>query len=203
MRETTGIQGNPVCLSSLVSSFYGTTRKCIWAGSLQGTGRASGADSLTGAHHALSEFTIRHAQPTGKRYMLGGFDGLSLLVTAAGSKCWLFRYYWAGRQVCMSFGMYPAVSLKEALTRGDQARKLLAQDINPREYREQQRFEAEVKHTFQAVYDEWISFRRLSLMKAAKAHCCKIKSITRHDLLAILSTIEQRKAFTMAENCRT
>ncbi|MBN0979736.1 DUF4102 domain-containing protein [Pseudomonas hygromyciniae] len=73
--------------------------------------------------------------------MLGGFDGLSLWVTAAGSKCWLFRYYWAGRQVCMSFGMYPAVSLKEALTR--------------------------------------------------------------HDLLAILSTIEQRKAFTMAENCRT
>ncbi|WP_425262153.1 tyrosine-type recombinase/integrase [Pseudomonas marginalis] len=30
-----------------------------------------------------------------------------------------------------------------------------------------------------------------------------IKSITRHDLLAILSTIEQRKAFTMAEKCQT
>ena len=30
-----------------------------------------------------------------------------------------------------------------------------------------------------------------------------IKNITRHDLLAILSTIEQRKAFTMAEKCRT
>lgn len=30
-----------------------------------------------------------------------------------------------------------------------------------------------------------------------------IKSITRHDLLAILNTIEQRKAFIMAEKCRT
>jgi len=30
-----------------------------------------------------------------------------------------------------------------------------------------------------------------------------IKNITRHDLLAILSAIEQRKAFTMAEKCRT
>ncbi|NVZ57877.1 hypothetical protein HX797_16550 [Pseudomonas edaphica] len=29
-----------------------------------------------------------------------------------------------------------------------------------------------------------------------------IKSITRHDLLAILNTIEQRKAFIMAEKCR-
>ncbi|WP_372339943.1 Arm DNA-binding domain-containing protein [Pseudomonas sp. P7548] len=52
----------------------------------------------------LSEFTIRHARITGKNYTLGDFDGLSLWVTKAGSKLWLFRYYWEGRQQRMSLG---------------------------------------------------------------------------------------------------
>lgn len=40
----------------------------------------------------LSEFTIRHARTTGQHYSLGDFDGLSLMVTAAGGKRWLFRF---------------------------------------------------------------------------------------------------------------
>jgi integrase len=170
----------------------------------------------------LSEFTIRHARPTGKKYTIGDFDGLSLMVTAAGSKCWLFRYYWAGRQACMSFGMYPAVSLKEARTHRDETRRLLAQNIHPCDHRKRQRIEiaAEIKQTFQAVYNDWIDFRRLSLKEGRQTTLSQIlrvfkkdilptlaerpiKSITRHDLLAILSAIEQRKAFTMAEKCRT
>ena len=54
----------------------------------------------------LSEFTIRHARITGKNYTLCDFDGLSLWVTKAGSKLWLFRYDWEGRQQRMSFGAW-------------------------------------------------------------------------------------------------
>jgi len=165
---------------------------------------------------------IRHARPTDKNYTIGDFDGLSLMVTAAGKKRWLFRFYWEGQQTKMSFGSYPAVSLKQAREWRDDARKLLAQNINPCEHRKQQRLEAEdeAKHTFQAVYDEWINFRRLSLNEGRQSTLSQIlrvfkkdvlptlserpiKNITRHDLLAILSAIEQRKAFTMAEKCRT
>lgn len=170
----------------------------------------------------LSDMAIRHARPTDKNYTIGDFDGLSLMVTIAGKKRWLFRFYWEGQQAKMSLGSYPAVSLKQARERRDEARKLLAQNINPCEHRRQRRIEAEaeVKHTFQAVYDEWIDFRRLSLNEGRQSTLSQIlrvfkkdvlptlaerpiKSITRHDLLAILSTIEQRKAFTMAEKCRT
>ena len=170
----------------------------------------------------LSEFTIRHARITGKNYTLCDFDGLSLWVTKAGSKLWLFRYYWEGRQQRMSFGAYPEVSLKQARERRDEARKLIARYINPCEHRKQKRIEAEaeVKQTFQAVYDGWIAFRSLSLKEGRQTTLSQIlrvfkkdilptlaerpiKSITRHDLLAILSIIEQRKAFTMAEKCRT
>lgn len=170
----------------------------------------------------LSDMAIRHARPTDKTYTLGDFDGLCLMVPANGKKRWLFRFYWAGQQVKMSFGCYPAVSLKQARDYRDEARKLLAQNINPCEHRKQQlrEVEAQEKHTFQAVYNDWIAFRRLSLKEGRQTTLSQIlrvfkkdilptlgersiKSITRHDLLAILSIIEQRKAFTMAEKCRT
>lgn len=170
----------------------------------------------------LSDMAIRHARPTDKNYTIGDFDGLSIMVTASGKKRWLFRFYWEGQQSKMTLGSYPAVSLKQARERRDEARKLLAQKINPCEHRKQQRREAEAeeKHTFEAVYNDWIDFRRLSLKEGRQTSLSQIlrvfrkdilptlaerpiKSITRHDLLAILNTIEQRKAFTMAEKCRT
>ncbi|WP_256579986.1 MULTISPECIES: tyrosine-type recombinase/integrase [unclassified Pseudomonas] len=170
----------------------------------------------------LSEFTIRHARITGKNYTLGDFDGLSLWVTKAGSKLWLFRYYWEGRQQRMSLGTYPEVSLKQARSRRDDARRLLADNINPCEHRKQQRHAAEVaeKHTFEAVYNEWVNFRRLILKEGRQSTLSQIlrvfkkdilptlgerpiKGITRHDLMGVLSVIEQRNALTMAEKCRT
>lgn len=80
----------------------------------------------------LSDMAIRHARPTDKNYTIGDFDGLSHMVTAAGKKRWLFRFYWESQQAKMSFGSYPAVSLKQAREWRDEARKLLAQNINPR-----------------------------------------------------------------------
>lgn len=65
----------------------------------------------------------------------------------------------------MSLGSYPQISLKDARVRRDEARALVAQDINPYEYRKQQRravrFAAE--HTFEAVFNQWVELRRLSL----------------------------------------
>jgi len=170
----------------------------------------------------LSEFTIRHARTTGKNYTLGDFDGLSLWVTKSGGKLWLFRYYWEGSQQRMSFGAYPENSLKKARARRDEARRLLADNINPCEHRKQQRHEVEiaVKQTFEAVYSEWVDFRRLSLKEGRQSTLSQIlrvfkrdilptlgerpiKGITRHDLMGVISVIEQRKAFTMAEKCRT
>lgn len=93
----------------------------------------------------LSDMAIRHARPTDKNYTIGDFDGLSLMVTTAGKKRWLFRFYWEGQQAKMSLGSYPAVSLKQARERRDEARKLLAQNINPCEHRKQRRIEAEAE----------------------------------------------------------
>lgn len=171
---------------------------------------------------ALSDTTVRQARITGNDYTIGDTDGLALNVTAHGGKIWRFRYYWAGVQKRMYLGSYPQISLKEARARRDEARALVAQGINPYERRKQQRravrFAAE--HTFEAVFNQWVEFRRLSLKEGRQSTLSQILrifnkdvlpvlggrsiyDISRHDLLDLLSRIEQRKALTTAEKCRT
>lgn len=171
---------------------------------------------------ALSEMAVRHARISGNDYTLGDSDGLTLNVTARGGKVWLFRYYWAGKQKRMSLGSYPQIGLKEARTRRDEARTLVAQGINPYEHRKQQRLAVHVakEHTFEAVFNQWVEFRRLSLKEGRQSTLSQILrifskdvlpilggrpvyDINRHDLLDLLSRIEQRKALTTAEKCRT
>lgn len=79
----------------------------------------------------LSDLMLRQAKITGKPYSLAVFDGLYLYVSAIGTKVWHFRYTWNGKCERVIFGAYPALSLKEARDRRDEARALLAQDINP------------------------------------------------------------------------
>lgn len=171
---------------------------------------------------ALSEMAVRHARITGNDYTLGDSDGLTLNVTARGGKVWLFRYYWSGKQKRMSLGSYPQIGLKEARTRRDEARALVAQGINPYEHRKQQRLAVHSarEHTFEAVFNQWVEFRRLSLKEGRQSTLSQILrifnkdvlptlggrsiyDINRHDLLDLLSRIEQRKALTTAEKCRT
>ena len=59
---------------------------------------------------ALSDLVVRQAKATGKAYTLPDIDGLSLAVTATGSKSWHFRYYWMKEPKRMSLGTYPEVS---------------------------------------------------------------------------------------------
>lgn len=91
---------------------------------------------------ALTDMVVRQAKATGKDYTLGDLDGLSLSVSAQGGKTWYFRYSWLGKQKRMSFGTYPEVGLRDARTRRDEARALLAKCVNPRHHREKERQES-------------------------------------------------------------
>ncbi|WP_256804690.1 tyrosine-type recombinase/integrase [Pseudomonas putida] len=171
---------------------------------------------------ALSEMAIRHARVTGKDYTLADSDGLILHITAQGGKIWHFRYYWAGKQKRMSFGSYPQLGLRDARTKRDEARALLAQGTNPSEQRKQQRLAVRLSndHAFEVVFNQWIAFRRLSLKEGRQSTLSQILrifgkdilpqigersiyDISRHVLMAVLDRIETRGAFTTAEKCRT
>lgn len=57
--------------------------------------------------------------------------GLSLKVTANGSKSWIYRYMLVGKAHWMGLGSYPDVSLLEAREKAADYRKLTRQNIDP------------------------------------------------------------------------
>ncbi|RUF23440.1 DUF4102 domain-containing protein [Pseudomonas aeruginosa] len=171
---------------------------------------------------ALSDLVVKQAKTTAKAYTLPDIDGLSLAVTPAGGKSWHFRYYWLGKQKRMSLGNYPEVSLREARTLRDEARALVAKDINPHRHRKQKRAAAKLagEHTFDAIYKKWLAHRELSLKKGRQTTLSilprvfakdvlpvlgkrSIYDIKRPDLLEVIAKIEKRKALSVAEKVRT
>ncbi|EGY1755327.1 integrase arm-type DNA-binding domain-containing protein [Salmonella enterica] len=89
----------------------------------------------------LSSTEVKAAKATNRDAVLYDGDGLELLVKAgSNSKLWRFRYYrpLSKKRAMVSFGPYPAVSLADARRLRDDARVLLARDIDPQEYKKEQ-----------------------------------------------------------------
>lgn len=171
---------------------------------------------------ALSDLIVRQAKTTGKRYTLYDNDCLSLMVSAAGGKSWMFRYSWLGKQKRMALGGYPALSLREARAERDKAQALLARGIDPQIERDQRRHAAKLagEYTFKNVFDAWVEHRRKELKEGRQSTLSQILRIFNKDvlptlgkmsiydirrpqLLGVLAAIEKRKAFTTAEKVRT
>ena len=106
----------------------------------------------------LSAVKIDSAKPHDKEYMLSDGQGLHLLVMPNGSKLWRLRYRFGGKQNGMSLGAYPEISLASARAKRDDARKLVAEGINPLDQKRQDKLVAEVagRNTFGAIAEEYL-----------------------------------------------
>ena len=170
----------------------------------------------------LTDTVVRQAKPAGRDYTLQDADGLALFVSAKGTKSWHFRFSWAGKQPRISLGTYPEVSLKTAREWRDDARALVAQGIDPRAHRRQERKTVLLaeENTFEAVFCRWRDFKALSLEATRQSTLSQIDrifkkdvlpslghrpvlEIARTELVEVLRRIERRKAWTTAEKCRT
>jgi integrase len=80
----------------------------------------------------LTELQIRQSKPKDKRYMIRDDDGLYLEVMTSGNKHWRLRYWENGKEVKISLGEYPCISLKEAREKRDDFKRALAHGVNPR-----------------------------------------------------------------------
>ena len=78
--------------------------------------------------HKLSALQVNKLTKPG---LYGDGGGLTLQITPAGAKSWLFRYMVAGKPFGMGLGPTHTVSLAEARQKALNARKLLIDGINP------------------------------------------------------------------------
>ncbi|MGE8364456.1 tyrosine-type recombinase/integrase [Cupriavidus sp.] len=107
----------------------------------------------------LTDVEVRSARPRNKAYRLTDGLGMYLEISPAGGKYWRFKYRFAGKEKRLALGVYPEVSAKEARMRRDDARKLLANGVDPGiERRVQKAASVErAANSFEAVAREWFA----------------------------------------------
>lgn len=156
---------------------------------------------------ALSLFSIQHAKPREKPYLLTDGQGLHLLVTPQGRKLWRLRYRFDGKQNMLGLGAFPEVSLAVARDKRTDARRLLADGKDPSAVRKSVQTAAALaaENTFGAVTRDYLArlqaegIAEVTLSKnrwlledlAAPLSERPITAITPAELLDLLKRIEK------------
>ena len=79
----------------------------------------------------LTDTQIRKVKSREKSFKLADGKGLFLIVQPNGSKYWRFRYWFGNKEKSLSLGVYPEMTLAGARKKRDEARQMLADDIDP------------------------------------------------------------------------
>ena len=105
----------------------------------------------------LTETQIKALKPGEKARKAADEKGLYLLVQPGGGKLWRLKYRVDGKEKLLALGAYPDVSLKMARERRDEARRILADGIDPSEQRKAEaKARAEASgNTFEKIAREW------------------------------------------------
>ena len=106
---------------------------------------------------ALNHTAIEALKPRASAYSASDGRGLGLSVQPTGAKWWRFRYNFEGKAKLLSLGVYPDVSLAQARQRCEDARKLVADGVNPSAKRKDDRALKNVKafHSFEQIAMLW------------------------------------------------
>lgn len=81
----------------------------------------------------LTAKAVENLSPKAKPYRISAGGGLLLTVSPSGSKTWTVRWMLDGQRRDMGLGGYPTVSLAEARSAAQEARKLVKDKLNPRD----------------------------------------------------------------------
>src|ERR1700683_71841 len=112
----------------------------------------------------ITEARIRAAKPREKPYKLFDERGLYMLINRDGSRWWRFKYRFEGREKLLSLGVYPDVPLKRAREKRDEARRQVADGIDPSAKRKAEK--AALADTFETVTREYLEMKRKALAQA-------------------------------------
>ncbi|MDR2861017.1 MAG: integrase arm-type DNA-binding domain-containing protein, partial [Syntrophobacterales bacterium] len=108
----------------------------------------------------LTDVFLRGIKPSGQVQKKSDGGGLYIHVSMTGVKLWRMAYSFDGKQKTLSFGQYPTISLKDARSKRDGAKEMLAKGIDPGAAKKEARIKAvaaarEDAATFEFVAREW------------------------------------------------
>ncbi|MGM0518790.1 MAG: tyrosine-type recombinase/integrase [Campylobacterota bacterium] len=151
----------------------------------------------------LTTTEIKNIKPKDKQYKKPDGRGLWLVVRPTVGKYWRYDFKYGGKNLSMSFGVYPGVGLKEAREKRESARELLSKNINP--ISEKRIKKAAESLTLQNVIDKWIDLRKKSSSTATITQNKRIlknitdwlgniaiKDIKRVDIINALEKLQSR-----------
>lgn len=150
----------------------------------------------------LTSSQVAKSAPKAKEYRLRDGRGLSLAVLPTGVKHWRLDYTkpYTGKRTQISLGQYPAITLAQAREQREECRKLLAQNIDPVEYKQQKRREEKNKraNSFRAAFEDWLEFKSKTIeSKTAEKYRERIE---RHILPTLASTpVSEIKPFLLVQ----
>lgn len=162
----------------------------------------------------LSDPAIKKAKPTDKPYKLSDGKGLYLLVNAAG-KYWRMDYRFGGKRKTLALGVYSDVGLARAREKRDEARKRLADGVDPGELRKVTKTQQaeSAANSFETIAREWYAkayagkaestrektMTRLEQDVFPMIGAKPVSAITAGDVRAVVERIEQRGALDIAK----
>jgi len=158
------------------------------------------------------------AKPKEKPYKLGDGGGMYLEIMPNGSKYWRLKYRWLGKEKRLALGVHPTIGLADARERREEARKLLANGIDPSAAKREEKRQSIIdeNNTFQSVALEWMeiqkdrwtpgyyqkTLRRMEMHIFPHIGNRPISQITPPELLECLRKIEKRGKLEMASRAR-
>jgi hypothetical protein len=167
----------------------------------------------------LTYIHINAAKPRAKAWNLSDSQGLYLVIQPNGSKLWRFNYRFLDKQKKLHLGGWPTISLADARVRRDEAKKKIAEGIDPALEKKRARIAAKyaAANTFEAVAAEWLvkcerdGLAPVTIDKIrwllAKAYpligTIPIAQITPHEALAVLRKVEATGAYESARRMRS
>lgn len=168
----------------------------------------------------LTETAVKAAKPAEKPRKLFDERGLYLFVPPTGARLWRFKYRFGARtkgkpgmaEKVLALGVYPDVSLKRAREKRDEARKLIAEGIDPAAKKKAER--QATAETFAAIATEWLQLQRkkrksrtLEKYEWLLEHCKRlgsqpVRAIAAPGILAVCRRLEEQGKHETAHRVR-
>lgn len=121
--------------------------------------------------HTLAKLSARRIATATKPGRYGDGGGLHLVVAPDGSRKWVFRFAWAGKQRDMGLGPIRDVSLADARQRAADARRLVKEGKDPVAARRAERAAAAEGDTFGPFAERLIETIEIGFRN--EKHCCQ------------------------------